>query len=173
MAMSSKPLKFPLELYDHPIVRTLNTYQAGLFRLLIESYWKTGIELPESNNALMRLSNADYKAFKKYVPKVKEALREVMPEVIKARSSRQRNRVTFQKCAEKARVKRKIKGQRKETTFSDENENKKLIITAVPKTHEETAWNKGQFDPIMRKMALQNNEANKGKRKLFYDKPKD
>lgn len=57
--------------------------------------------------------------------------------------------------------------------FSDENEINKTNFAVLPPTHEETAWNKGQFDPIMRKMALQNNEVNKGKKKLFYDKPKD
>lgn len=158
--MSTKPLKFPLELYDHPLIRSLNLCQAGLFRLLIESYWKSGIELPKSDYALIRLSNADYRTYKKYKHKVIEALNLTMPAFIEARTKQYSNRITFQKSADKARAIRRIKGQEHNTTFSDEVSTHVEIIP-IPSSPEKSRFHTGTYDHVARKQAIESNKSGK------------
>ena len=164
--MSTKPLKFPLELYDHPSIRKLNVFQAGLFRLLIEYYWKTGIDLPKSDNALQRLSNASYKAFKHHAYEVKEALNITMPAFIEARKLRMNIYVMDQRKACKMRAKVKSKGYSKDKTFSDSQDTHLEIIPVnLPREN----WNAGRFDHVERDKAL---ASDKDKTVKFKDKPK-
>lgn len=163
--MSNKPLKFPLELYDHPSIRSLNLCQSGLFRILIEKYWISGIPLPKNDYALIRLSNADYRTYKKYKHKVIEALNITMPAFIEARSIQSHNRITQQKNAYNMVAKRINKGNGNKKIFSDKvdtySEN-----TAIPSPRKN--WNEGRFDHVEREKALKNTDKDAGF--IFSDK---
>lgn len=157
----TKPLLFPLELYNHPCVSSLNLCQAGLFRLLIESYWKSGVPLPKIDNQLIRLSNADFVTYKKYSPKVKEALEIVMPFFIQAREKRSFQRCNFQKKAEQMRLKAKDKRKAKDVSFSDDQDTH-VKITPISPDMEKRNYNQGYYDPVAVKSARKSNENKKG-----------
>jgi len=140
----TKPLLFPLEVYNHPAIAGLNIYQAGLFRILIEHYWKSGRPLPESDYALIRLSNADYRSYRKYCKQVKEAIIITLPLFADAREKRHKNRVSFQQNAEKMRAKAKSKGKAKEKVFFDNKDNHVRIIPEISKKE----WHEGKHDHV-------------------------
>lgn len=168
-----KYIPFPIDLSHYKEVRELTCAQFGILIRIIEGFWKTGEELGKNDYTLYHAIRCPYKLWAMSKGTVFKALNVVMPDIIEARKRLVGNRQKLSINAQKGQAALRIKRIRVIKNFYDENENKKLIIPAVPKNHEETAWNKGQFDPIMRKMALKSNEENKGKNKLFYDKPKE
>ncbi len=116
--------------------------------------------LPESDYALVRLSNADFRTFTKYGKKVKEVIKETMPMFIEARTLRAFNRTTNQKNAEKARGKRNLIRQRKEARLTDFFENTHVGINSLPP--DPNPFNTGYSDPIARQKAIKNNKADPG-----------
>lgn len=159
-----KPLLFPIEIYNDPIVKSLNLCQAGLYRLLIEKYWKTGIPLPTSDYGLQRLANADKRTYVKYAKKVKEALLITMPLFVEARTVRQKNRKTFQLNAHNMRSRVRSKNQDKDTVFSDDED---MHVEIIPVLSPREKWNPGAMDYTAAKKAKASNET--GDSKLFTD----
>lgn len=78
-----KYLPFPLEVYDHPLVKRLHPTAGGLLRFLVEDYWISGLPLPEQDFALMRLSNGAARVWQIHRDAIKEALNVVYPDVKK------------------------------------------------------------------------------------------
>lgn len=168
-----KYIPFPIDLSAYPEVDELTCSQYGILRLIIEGFWKTGREIPKNDYTLYHSLRCDYKLWSRAKGAVYKALNVVLPDVIEARNKKIVIRQKFSENAIKTNAKTRLAKRDNNKTFCEKDEVKKLIITAVPKTHEETAWNKGQFDPVMRKIALLNNKENKGVKKVFFDKPKD
>ena len=165
----AKYIPFPIDLSKYKSVEELTPLKFGILMRFIDHYWKTGIELPKVEFQLYHIARCPFKQWARSRDKVYQAMKDSFPDIIKARNKETTIRLKFGETIRKSHALKRL-AKSKTKTFSDENGDKKLIITAVPKTHEETAWNKGQFDPIMRKMALKNNEAGKDKEKWFTDK---
>lgn len=168
-----KYIPFPIDLSTYPEVREMTCLQFGILMRIIEVFWKTGREIPKNDFTLYHAIRCEYKHWSRCKKQVLKVWWIIFSDIKQARDKAVANKLRQSQVAVIARKAIKTKPKVRRETFSDENEVKKLIITSVPKTHEETAWNKGQFDPIMRKIALKNNEENKGKKIFFTDKPKD
>lgn len=70
---------FPVWIYEDPIVQRLTPIEAGLYRLLIEDLWRTGIPLPETEFSLIRIAKADCGSWKRHKAVVYKALEVTIP----------------------------------------------------------------------------------------------
>lgn len=166
----AKYIPFPIDLSKYKEVRELTCAQFGILRRIIDDYWETGTELGKNDYTTYHAIRCPYKLWAMSKETVFKALNIAMPDVIEVRKRLVANKLALSKNARIAMKAIQERRRNKEASFTEENSGDKTNFVTLPKTHEETAWNKGQFDPVMRKLALKNNEENKEKTKLFFDK---
>lgn len=160
MEPMAKPHLFPIELYNNPVVQKLNVTEAGLFRILVEIYWKTGEPLPDSEYALVRATRAEWRTFRKCRARVYEALNVMMPLFIEQRKKREYNKLRQQKHAAIIRTKIKPKAQHQQTSFVDEKPHSAVLATPLSPGEN---WNRQDwFDLPARQKALKSKEKDDG-----------
>lgn len=163
----AKKLPFPLEFYDHPAVKRLKPLQAGLFRILIEEFWKTGYPIPDNDYAIEKLSNSDRGAWLRSKSAVMAAIDVLMPMI----------ESQYLKSMDKLNKKRLVAENARRAIGAKKNRLSKLAVSNLydaVTTHVEITpvnspgilQNTGQFDPIARKKAMQ---STKGKKQTLTD----
>lgn len=157
-----KRLPFPTEILDIPQVTRLNTSAYGIFVRLIMNYWNTGLPLPESDYAIVRLSNSDYGAWNRHKEVLLEVLRVIMPKLqVKYEKALKRSlgRSYIAKlggAANAMRIKLMANQAVQEVMqLADESNFEHAVVTPI---HSPKSFNPGQTDHVARKKAIKSNK---------------
>lgn len=159
-----KRLPFPTEILDIPQVTRLSTSAYGILVRLVMNYWNTGLPLPESDYAIVRLSNSDYGAWNRHKVILLEVLGVIMPKLqVKYEKALKRSlgRSYIAKLGGAANAMRikLVANQAVQDVVKLADENISSHVEINPVNSPGILQNTGQFDHVARKKARQSLKA--------------
>lgn len=161
-----KQFPFPIEILQVPQVQRMTPSEFGLLMRLALEYWNTGLQLPESDYAIVRLSNSDYGAWKRCKQKVTEALCVIMPgmkaqhEHAVKKALGRRYIALLGGAANATRIKQLANQTIKNVVRLADNDINHVGIVPIESPRKD--FNKGKTDPISRAKAIKSTKKSSG-----------
>lgn len=138
----AKYVPFDLEVYEVVAMEPLNTFQRGIVRIIVEYFWKTGMDVSSDDFRCSMVLQMNLGTWKRIKHVVLPAINVIMNPLFDKRIKRIQGKDIQVKNAAKARMKQKRNRMQNVTALSD-SEDLHTQFTPIPSNQ---IWNEGKHD---------------------------